>query len=89
VLYDGEPVGWFSYRLAQDRVTVEHGYLKRSHQRKKIGTILLNFIADEARKQRKKVVLEVLKNSTAKSFFDKTGFSESGVKQISIEMERS
>jgi hypothetical protein len=88
ILCDGAPVGWFSYRETPDSVVIEHGYIRASHQKRRIGTILIDFIAGEAMKKNKNVEIEVLNGASAKTFFEKTGFAEVGTTSTTIQMMR-
>lgn len=88
VLRDGVPVGWFSFRETQDTVVIEHGYIQAAHQGKRIGSVLVDFIAGEAKKRGKNVDIEVLKGAPAKAFFDKTGFSEVATTGTTVQMKR-
>lgn len=92
VLVDSVPVGWFACRFTDAEVVIEHAYFQASHQRRKIGTIIVNFIAEEAKKRGKNsVIVEVVKGASAKTFFEKLGFVELGTSPTSlcIPMQRS
>lgn len=88
IVCDDKPVGWLSFRETPDSVFLEHGYLIDTHQRKRIGSILVNFITAEAHKRGKHVRVETLQGSHAKTFFEKNGFAVTGGTQTAIAMAR-
>ena len=89
--YDGEDVGWFSYTIEGegDTVRVDHGYLKASHQRRGIASIIANFIIEEARRRGLRfLVAEVLNNNTMIPFFERNGFQMNKTGDITSEFLR-
>jgi GNAT superfamily N-acetyltransferase len=87
ILLDSVPVGWFSVKITEKNIIVEHGYIAKHHQKKKIGSIILNFLNETARRDGKTVQIEVLKTSSAMSFFEKNGFSEKEELSLTSVME--
>lgn len=88
ILYDDRPIGWFSVKENQENFVIEHGYIEQSYQKRKIGSIIIDFLVGEAGKHGKNVVVEVLQNNPARLFFDKAGFSEVGPVNNSIQFIR-
>ena len=87
VLFDGAEIGWFTLTDGENCIVIEQFYLKKSHQGKGIGRILVGFVTGAAAKTRRSVVAETLIGSTANTFFKKAGFSELGDAGITKQLE--
>jgi GNAT superfamily N-acetyltransferase len=88
ILYDDTAIGWMAIKELTDRLVIEHLYVRKSHQRKGIGTILVDFVAKKAAEKGKSVTASVLKPTTAISFAEKRRFSRTGETPISFEVQR-
>src|SRR3984957_12598791 len=88
VLYDSLPVGWLAFREHGDQLAIDHLYLRKSHQKKGIGTILVDFLAGKATAGKRRLTAEVLKSCTAVSFCEKMRFSPVGQTGIAIQVHR-
>ncbi|CAJ2754560.1 Acetyltransferase (GNAT) family [Burkholderia pseudomallei] len=88
--YDGSPVGWLSYHETENSLNVDQFYLESKFHHRKIGTIIFNYISDQARLQgKRRVAAEVLKGATAKDFFVKIGFVEYGSTSLCTQLEKA
>lgn len=88
LLLNNRPVGWLAVDLNSESVKIEHGYIEKENQKKGIGTKILNFLNELAEKEDKPLIVEVLKNSTARDFFRKNGFFEKENLSLTSVMER-
>lgn len=72
---DGKALGFASFSSAEHLFKIHKLYILPSHQGKKLGSQLLNFIEDEAKKHYAKFLeLNVNRNNLALSFYQKVGF---------------
>jgi len=86
IVCDNQPAGWFCLKEGPQSVVVEHFYVAPSHRKRRIGSILMGYIIDEAKRQGKKVSLDVIHGSSARTFFEKLGFAEVVQKQVTTEL---
>jgi GNAT superfamily N-acetyltransferase len=75
ILQAAIPLGW------------KHLYLRESHRRKGIGTILIDFVKSRAKQGGKRLVVNVLKGTPAVTFAEKVGFKPTGESRITVEMQ--
>jgi GNAT superfamily N-acetyltransferase len=79
-------VGWFSLKDTSQTVFVDHFYVSPSHRQRRVGSILMTYIIDAAKSKGKKVSLEVINGSSARTFFEKLGFAEISKMQVTSEL---
>ena len=89
IQYDGLPVGWISVRKGETEFEIQHLYVDPRYQRRGVASILINFVADEARKAGKHVSAEVLKSSTVLDMARKTGFLKVGTTELTHQIRRN
>lgn len=90
IRYDGQEIGWFSVHLHDDVAHVGHGYISEKYQRRGIGSILLGFISEEAKRRGKRILrAEALVDDTADAFFRRNGFDDRDRGELTVVLERS
>lgn len=89
ILLDGTPVGWLSCKVDDKAIEIEHGYVLEKYQRQDIGSILLAFIAGEAKRQNKTLLLDALKGAPSVDFFRDRGCTQLSETDILIKFDAS
>jgi ribosomal protein S18 acetylase RimI-like enzyme len=84
---DGADVGWVRCLEGAERVDIGGLYLLPSHQRRGIGTIVLQRVLEEARAAGKALFLQVMKQNSALAFYRKLGFVVVRETETHFEME--
>ncbi len=76
-----EPVAYLLYRSDEDGTYIRQFYVDRAHRRQKLGSRCLDIFLQEICAPGVRVYLDVLlNNSTGRSFWEATGFSECSVR---------
>jgi ribosomal protein S18 acetylase RimI-like enzyme len=74
-LSGGEPIGWVEFRLTGDEIFLKQLYISPAHQRRGIGSTVIQRLMEELRGAAKSIALFVLKNNPAFRFYEQHGFS--------------
>ena len=80
-------VGWIWSCHHADQIRIHGIYILPAHQRKGIGTFLVNRLREESVKTDKPVRLWVMKRNTAVEFYKKLGFAVIGQNKTHWAME--
>ena len=72
---DRKPVGILRVDDQPEHVDIDQMFLQREHQRKGLGTVLLQRILARARQRRVPVRLWVLRVNPARTLYERVGFS--------------
>lgn len=74
VKYEHEPVGLLKFQEQDSQVDILQLQILPTFQGKGIGSFLIEYVFDIARKLSKSVTLKVLKNNPAKRLYERYGF---------------
>ena len=75
ILLNGKKIGWLSYQVAKDLLSIKNLYISGEYQRKGIGTILIDAIVKEGQKAGvESIDASVLKVDSIDKFAEKQGF---------------
>ena len=88
IFYDSKPVGWVSWRTYEDRVEIENLHIQPGYQRKTIGSIVVEYIAGNAKASAVPLEAEVLKGSSSIAFFERLNFTRSRELGLTIRLQR-
>ncbi len=75
IVLDGEDVGWVEVRATGDEVFLRQLYISPAHQRRGIGSYVMERLLEERRRTARSMALFVLKNNPAFRFYERHGFS--------------
>lgn len=78
ITVEGEDAGVLSLEIREEEVFLRNIEIMPEHQRKGIGTFLIDSVLGEARGEGKNVVLQVLKVNPARRLYERLGFSITG-----------
>jgi ribosomal protein S18 acetylase RimI-like enzyme len=84
----GDDVGWLQTTPAKDAVFVEQLYVEGHFQRQGIGSRVMRAVIDEAMRERKAVILGVMKINPARRLYERLGFSVTHEDQHKVYMRR-
>jgi ribosomal protein S18 acetylase RimI-like enzyme len=86
IVADGADVGWVRCLDGAERVDIAGLYILPSHQRRGIGTVVVQRVLEEARSAGKALFLQVMKQNSALAFYRKLGFVVVGETETHFEM---
>jgi ribosomal protein S18 acetylase RimI-like enzyme len=76
ITLDGqEDIGWVEFRQTGDEIFLKQLYIVPAHQRRGIGSRVMQRLFEERRGAAKSIALFVLKNNPAFWFYERHGFS--------------
>ena len=87
VCVDAAPVGWLCWAEHADRVEVDGIYIGPEHQRRGIGSRVMDHMKSMATASAKPIRLWVMKKNSAVRFYTKQGFVRIGEKPTHWHME--
>jgi GNAT superfamily N-acetyltransferase len=76
ILWNGERIGFYTFRPAPDGFHLEHLYVLPSHHRRGIGSRVLERLTSEADSAGMPIFLGALKESEANHFYRRHGFEK-------------
>jgi ribosomal protein S18 acetylase RimI-like enzyme len=68
-------IGWVEFRLSGNEIFLKQLYISPAHQRRGVGSKVMQRLMEELRGTAKSIALFVLKNNPAFRFYEKHGFS--------------
>jgi ribosomal protein S18 acetylase RimI-like enzyme len=74
ITLDGQEIGWVEFRRTGDELFLKQFYISPGHQRRGIGSQVLQLLREEQRGSAKSMALFVLKNNPAFRFYERHGF---------------
>jgi ribosomal protein S18 acetylase RimI-like enzyme len=74
ITLDGQEIGWVEFRRTGDELFLKQLYISPGHQRRGIGSQVLQLLREEQRGSAKSMALFVLKNNLALRFYERHGF---------------
>jgi len=74
-LNEEEDIGWVEFRRTGDEIFLKQLYISPAHQRRGIGSQVIQRLLEERRGTAKSIALFVLKNNPAFRFYKRHGFS--------------
>ncbi|MBM1174199.1 GNAT family N-acetyltransferase [Microvirga arabica] len=74
-LSGGEDIGWVEFRLTGDEIFLKQLYISPAHQRRGIGSRVMQRLMEGLRGTARTMALFVLKNNPAFRFYKRHGFS--------------
>ena len=84
ILLDGKRVGFFALKPDNNELLLDHFYIHPSHQRRGLGTEVLNMLFVEADKSKLPIRVGVLRDSASNSFYMQHGFQKTGESEWDI-----
>jgi ribosomal protein S18 acetylase RimI-like enzyme len=88
VAVDGKDIGWLQVSETPTEMRLQQFFISPDHQRRGIGTEVLNSLVAIWKATGKPVVLTVLKNNPARRLYERFGFSVVGEAGVKFEMKR-
>ena len=89
VAVDGKDIGWLQVSETSTEMRLQQFFISPDHQRRGIGTEVLNSLVAIWKATGKPVVLTVLKNNPARRLYERFGFSVVGeAAGVKFEMKR-
>jgi GNAT superfamily N-acetyltransferase len=74
IVLDGEDIGWMQIAAREGEFFLKQFFVHPKHQRRGVGTALLQDLIERARRERKAVTLGVVKGNPARSLYERHGF---------------
>ena len=74
IVVDGDDAGWFQIHPTEDELSLHQIHIKRAYQNRNIGTCIIEALIREAKAQRKRLTLSVVKNNPALKLYQRLGF---------------
>lgn len=88
IVVEGDDVGMLKVGREEDRIFLENILIAPSHQRRGIGTQLIQSLMEEADERGVPLRLQVLKVNPARRLYERLGFREIGTSEMDVHMER-
>ena len=74
IALNGGDIGWVEFRQAGDEIFLKQLYISPAHQRRGVGSHVIQWLLEERYRTAKSMALFVLKNNAASRFYERHGF---------------